>query len=536
MGMRETIGGQALRARRALGLTAAVLCGLGALAHGALANSPIALDSPGNGNAPQLAFDHTTGTAYVAWSAPTGQHNANGVYLCVLPAHAIKCKNGVQLLTDPDFTGTGGLSLGGVVVLPEGETVVLGVTNTTGGHNGTVSWASTPGGGGFFGASHGLQAGGALISPVSLFYSVGNAVPLSRSDVGLLDDYGNFFSDSPFAGPESTQADTNPGDHYPRKALETNGPEIASEPGSAAGSEIVVGVGDNFGDSSYKPPGCINYAATGYAVSMGTVGAGGTLNTKGLPAYGLLTCSAESPVLAHGGRDGIGVLEQEGNEFDGKGSTTTIDYRPFIATASGGHFGSRVELQNVTSITLGGAESLDVSDDSATGVYGSWVDEKGLVLDYSPDGGRKWDGPVVVPSLPDYATQGDPVIAGAGKGQLLVAYDNALHHGGDQVFLAGTDAIPRCTAKHGARSNGSTVNVTVKCTSALGLSVTVRKGTTKLAQGMFTVSPPNQNDTLTVKLTSAGKRKLKAHDHLTATVILASSVFTTTSPLKITAP
>lgn len=510
------------------GAAAAALCAGAVLAPGALANAPLTLDSPGNGAAPQLAFDHSTDTTYVAWSA---QSNGNGVNLCVLPAGAAKCKNGVQLLTDPNYPGNDALSLGGVVVLPGGEAVVLGATNG-GGAGGTVAWASSSGGGGFFIAAHGLQNAGAPISPVSLFYSVGNAVPLSHSDVGLLDDYFNHFSDSPFAGPESTEASTNAGDRYPRKALETNGAEIAAEPGSAAGTEIVVGVGDNFAGST-TPAGCVNNAATGYGVSVGTVGSGGTLNSKGLPAYQRLACSAESPVLADGGRDGIGVLEQEGNGFDGKGSTYTIDYRPFIATASGGHFGSPVELQNISKVTLDGAEALDVSDDSGTGVYASWVDEQGLVLDFSPDGGKKWDGPVPLPALSGDVGQGDPVSAGVGKGKMLVAYDNNLHGKGDQVFLEGMDVIPRCTAGPTATSKSSSVTVTVKCTAPLKLNVTIRKGTTKLAKGMFTITEANKTKQLAVKLTSAGKHELKSHPHLTAKLVLATNALTTTSTLTI---
>jgi hypothetical protein len=530
--MSEMIDGRIWRARAMAGVTTAVLCALAITAQGAWANKPIALDAPGNGTAPQLAFDHSTGTAYVAWSPPSSQNQGNGVDLCVLPAGATKCKNGVQLLTDPVYKGFGALGLAGVVVLPGGEAVVLGAA--VAGPSGTVSWASAPGGSGFFAAAHGLQNGGALISPVSLFYSVGNAVPLSRTDVGLLDDYFNFFSDSPFAGPESGQAHTNPGGLYPRKALETNGPEIAAQPGSASGTEVVVGVGDNYASPSI-PPGCANNEDTGYGVSVGTLGPAGTLNSKGLPKYQLLACSAETPVLAHGGRDGIGVLEQEGNGFAGKGSTYTMDYRPFIATSSGGHFGSPVQLQNITKLTLGGASGLDVSDDSATGVYASWLDYNGLTLDFSPNGGKKWDGPVALPPGAGGAPQGDPVIAGVGRGQVLVAYDIRVT-GGDRVFLEGTDSIPRCTAGPKAASNGRTVDVTVTCTSTLPLNVTVRKGTTKLAKGMFSIAKPNASQKLTVQLTSAGKAKLKAHDHLTATLVLATSVFTTTSTLAITAP
>lgn len=531
--MREMIGGPVSRARAVVGLTAGVVCALAALAPAAQASSPIALDGAGNGSPPQLAFDHATDTAYVAWSAPTKQNHGNGINLCVLPAGATKCKNGVQLLTDPDYTGSGAISLGGVLVLPEGEEVVLGVTNSSHLANGTVAWASAPGGAGFFAAGHGLQNGGALISPVSLFYAVGNAVPLSSSDVALLDDYGNWFSDSPFAGPESTEVKTNPGGLYPQKALGTNGPEIAAEPAKTAGQETIVGVGDDFATGKV-PHGCSNDEDTGYGVSVGTVGPSGTLNTKGLPAYSLIACSASTPVVAHGGRDGIGVLEQEGNGFDGKGSTYTMDYRPFVATSTGGHFGAPVQLQNITKVTLDGADAIDLSDDSVTGVYASWVDDQGLVLDFSPNGGAKWDGAVPIHELADHATQGDPVIAGVSKGKVLVAYDNALHPGGDQVFLEGTDVIPTCTPSSTATTDKKTVTLSVKCTSALNVSVDIKKGTTKLATGKFTINQPDKSQKLTVKLTTAGKNEFKSHHQVMAKLILASDVFTTTTPLTIT--
>ncbi len=214
---------------------------------------------------------------------------------------------------------------------------------------GSVAWESPGDGSAFLSSSHGLQNGGKFISPVSLFYTFGNAVALSNTDVGLLDDYGNFFSDSPFAGPESpaiSSPNSNPSGQYPRKGLDTNGPEIAAEPAPApapAGTDIVVGVGSNNSAAQLTPTGCLNYAATGYGVSAGEVDgtskAGGTLNGEGLPNYQLLACSAEEPVLASGGQSGIGVLEEEGSAISGAGPDWQMDYRPFIATATGGSFG-----------------------------------------------------------------------------------------------------------------------------------------------------------------------------------------------------
>jgi hypothetical protein len=49
----------------------------------AAAPTPIALDAPGNGSAPLIAYDPSTRTAYIAWSDPAG----TGIDLCLLAAH-----------------------------------------------------------------------------------------------------------------------------------------------------------------------------------------------------------------------------------------------------------------------------------------------------------------------------------------------------------------------------------------------------------------------------------------------------------------
>ena len=174
---------------------------------------------------------------------------------------------------------------------------------------------------GFLASKQGLQNGGEPISSVSLFYTFGNAVALNGTDVGLLDDYGDFFGDtsltsaSPLISKPNSNQKTSPAEgEFPRKSLETAGPEVAAEPAPApapAGSDIVVGVGDNFGGPSEALPGCLNKEGSGYGVSVGRVAgtsnAAGTLNAEGLPGYGVLACSAESPVFAQGGADGIGL-------------------------------------------------------------------------------------------------------------------------------------------------------------------------------------------------------------------------------------
>ena len=425
------------RGSLALGLSLAVaaLAGLIMVPAAALA-APIALDAPDNGSPPQVAYDPVDGTTYVAWSDP---QDGTGIDLCVLLAGSTGCSGGAPvLLTDSHYTGDAAPVLGGLLVLPGGGVAVIGATAQGG--VGSLAWTSPVGGAAFLSGDNGLQNGGNPVSPVSLYYPTGNAVALSATDVGLLGGLStDDFSDSPLASesPAFSESNSNPGEQFTGKAEDTNGPEIAAEPAPApapAGNDIVVGVGANQSSLENTPPGCINDAATGYGVSVGKVDgtskAAGTLNHESLPAYQPLACSAEAPVLASGGTAGIGVLEEEGSGVSNAGSDYTLDYRQFVATATGGSFGPPVELSDVTSQVLDGVDALDVSDDSATGVYAMWEDGQGTVIDYSGNGGATWGGQVVAP--PPYG--GHDVISGVGDGAALIAW-NENPGTGEQVFI-----------------------------------------------------------------------------------------------------
>jgi hypothetical protein len=529
--------------------------------------TPVALDAPDNGNTPLVAYA-PDGYTYVAWSAPDNQNNGNGVDLCVLPPNATACEGGGPvLLTDTNQAALGTNSsntvgLGGLVVLPgTGEVVVLGTPVETG----TVAWASPPGGAAFLTGDNGLQDGGNFISPVSLFYTTNNAAPIDGTDVAIFDSYDHFysyFSDSPFTGPETpsslpeNQGNANNGGQFDDQGDEI-GPVIAAEPAPApapAGTYIVVGAGANVSSNEATPPGCVNDAATGYGVDVGTPGPGGTLNSQGLQpnGFGLLACSAEGPVLASGGGAGIGVFEQEGSGVSGAGSDWNLDWRPFDATASGGSFGGPVELADDTNDALNGADNLDASEDTANGVYVSWEDEQGLVLDYSSDSGKSWDGPVIAPTLPGANGQGSPAIAGVGNGTVLVA--SAANIGtGEQVFLQAVNLIPPPTVASSATSNGKSVTVTVSCAATpctVTITITIdppavmagaaRKGKKPkpriitLGKGTFTIRHAGKNK-LSVKLTSKGKSFLKSHHHPKAKIVVTnkSTGKATTGSLRI---
>jgi hypothetical protein len=428
------------RVRRAcayvLGLLAVGLA-MAALPAAAAAATPVALDVPNNGASPYVAYDPVTQNTFIAWTDPQST-TYGAIDLCVLLKNTSACEGGgpVALTVTPTenthVPSDGSLSFGGLTVLPNGDVVVVGQLV----YGGMISWESPGDGSAFLTSGQGLQNGGDFISPVSLYYTTGNVVALSNTDVALLDDYGDQFSDSPFAGPEFPaslpDSNSNPGGLYPRKAQDTSGPEIAAEaapPPAAAGTDIVIGVGDNYGGPNTQLSDCVDGddVGTGYGVDVGLVGANsgsGYLNHQtggaSMPAYTGLACNAENPVVAspEGGTQGIGVLENEGDGLDG-GTNYSLDYRAFDATASGGSFGGAALVAKLSDA----AGDIDVVDDSTDGVYAMWSGGGNLNANYSADGGAVWGPPVVIPK-PSNVNYDDPVITAVGGGTFLLSYDD----------------------------------------------------------------------------------------------------------------
>lgn len=422
------------------GAAVVVLAAVAVLAAPASAGATppaIALDAYDNGSPPQIAYAPSTGTTYVAWQDPHGQ----GIELCVLPGAAATCESGAPiLLNDTKYAGyksENEVVLGGVVVLSSGEVVVVGAPVV----GGAVAWASKAGGSEFLSGEHGLRNGGSFISDTSLFYGPNNAVALNGTDVGLLDDSnisGLDFNDAPYDATAASTAPVAPDEQLYGRAIGSDGPQLAAEPApppAAAGSDVVVGVGANLSSAFETVAPCINFSASGYGVSVGKVegksNAAGTLNQKGLPNFGLLSCTGYGPVLAEGGADGIGDLEEVGSTFSGAGSEDVVQFRLFHATATGGTFGEAVPLANVTEEKLAQLNATDLSEDSGTGVYALWENDRGQVkLDYSPNGGAGWEGPAITPAV--YG--GSDVVAGTGSGGAEIAYE-ANTGPGAQIFL-----------------------------------------------------------------------------------------------------
>jgi hypothetical protein len=472
----------------AVGLAAA------ALPATAAAATPTALDVPNNGAAPDVAYDPVTQNTFIAWTDP--QSTANGaIDLCVLLKNTSACEGGgpvaltVTTHENPAITGDNTISLGGLTILPNGDVVVIATPVS----NSSIAFESPGDGSAFLTSGQGLQNGGSFISPVSLFYTGGNVVALSNTDVGLLNDYGNYFSDSPFAGVAGEpypatlpHSNTNPppateptSTVYPRKALSTNGPEIAAEPApppAAAGTDIVVGVGDNFAGPNTQLSDCVNGddVGTGYGLDVGLVGASSSStylnhqdsNGDSIPAYTGLACNAENPVVAspEGGTQGIGVLENEGNGLDG-GTTYSLDYRPFVATASGGSFGAASLVSKLTDA----AGDIDVVDDSTDGVYALWSGGGNLNANYSADGGAVWGPPVVIPLPSNIPYFGDPVITAVGGGEFMLSFD-ASTGSGKQTFV-------ETFSYQALEQQPTTITTTQASGATTGTDITIPAGT-----------------------------------------------------------
>jgi hypothetical protein len=410
-------------------LAAVVLAGAAALAVSLASATPIALDAPDNGTPPLIAYDPTSNTTFVAWSDPS----STGIDLCVLPAGATACDGGAPvLLTNAAAFPSAPPTLGSLAVLPGGDVAVIGIEDASS----PIAYISSADGSAFLTASQGRQNSGELLAEMDDYYQQDNMAPLSSTDIALLGGHAgddDDFVDTPVtaAAAALTYPNANPSSQYGYNVAGT-GPDIAAEPAptpAPADDDVVVDVGASSGGPAI--PGCVNDDATGFGVVVGkvdgTAAGAEDLNGKvsggggGLQGYSLLECAANAPVLAQGGQDGIGLLEQVGPCISGAGSGIGVYYRPFEATATGGSFGPGVKLADVTNETLCGVGTLDLAEDSGTGVYGEWTDGQGLVFDYSGNGGAGWEPPAVVPE-PASGPQDNPVLAGVGGGNAEIAY------------------------------------------------------------------------------------------------------------------
>ena len=247
----------------------------------------------------------------------------------------------------------------------------------------------------------------------------GGAVALGAADVGVYGDrspFGSGFTDFSLTtpAPGRTPVVDATGDFGDQ--LEANSSQVASIPDpSAPGSYIVVVVG---GDQN-APPSCpAGSTGTGFGVATGTPAALATQAAWNSRYFQPLACHAVGPVLAGGGPNGgsIGVLEDEGSGLSGS-SSDGVYWRAFDAGSD--TFGAPLLVSDETAHTTNGATGLAVSKDGSGGVYATWLDHRGYVLDYSAGGGAAWPAPAAI-GLNSNAS--GVIVTGTGQGNAEIAY------------------------------------------------------------------------------------------------------------------
>ncbi len=406
----------------------------------ATATTPPTTVPLGTGNAlPVTAGDPKTDTTYVAWSTKS----ANAIDLCVVvAAGSCNATGKPDRLVDPAAGTASSLQYSAprIVIMPDsGEVVVVadieGVAASryskvdppgyTGG-GGDVAWASPAGGAGFAQPGEGLLAGG-------MFRAAGvppeaGAVALSPTGIAVFenDTYQRSFADFTLTSPApATPADPSPSGGFGQVADSDSG-QLAAEPvSSPAGDDLVVGIALGTGEAGTKCAQSLYTvgwgSATGSLVQTSSTGALNDSTTWPTKDFRLLSCDANSPTLA-GGPSGIGELDQEGPGLSG-GNKIELVYRRFDLAKNS--FGAPVEVSDEAKVSSSGATLVSLSQDSTGAIYSTWLDERGLVVSWSSDGGAHWSPPVAT-GLGLNNIGADFVVQGLGGGKFAVAYNSSV--------------------------------------------------------------------------------------------------------------
>jgi hypothetical protein len=362
---------------------------------------------------PAIAYDPATGDTYVAWLTD----DSGPIEVCTIVSGANSCNGGAGPDQLSDQLAAGGVYTDPRVILDDGAVVVLdeiyGAAKAGYEGSGVVAWSSAAGGAGFAAVGGGLANKGKFLAA-----SAGDMPDNGATELGATgqiaaygnDTLGNGFMDFSLTDPAPTgtdpAVDQAVGDSYDDQ-LSTTGSQIAAVPDGAGKYLVVLVGGDAYSDSS-----CAEQS-TGYGAALGTPGELQKQKAWRSEYFKQIACGAIAPVLS-GGSAGVGVLEDEGSA-----GSESVDYRMFDAATM--TFGAPVALSAEGGAALDGADELSASQDATGGVYAAWADERGILFDYSADGGSNWSAPVVS------GIEGgeDPVVQGLGAGSAELAYTDS---------------------------------------------------------------------------------------------------------------
>jgi hypothetical protein len=399
---------------------------------------PPAIDLGAGDETPSIAYDPTSGYTYAAWQDPVSDGTID---LCVVPSGATTCNggSGPYKLTDPLASEKASPTFFGskVLVMPGGTVVVVanidgasekvrsaGYTSSAG----EIAWKSPAGGAEFGKAGQGIANGGKLLAEASGEMPNQGALALNATTILT---YGN---ERPFGSGATDFTLTTPAlkgtplvDLTEEFGYNGSVSQLAAEEYPAKSNEYLVVTA---GNDPYSPKECPgSEEGTGYGVTKGTAS---KLQEQSAwkNDFKVIACPAEEAVLTGGGpgHAAIGVVDSEGSGLNG-GDEDGIYFRPF--STSGDTFGGAVPISQEGPYTLDGADELSTSEDSAGGLYTSWVDGRGVLLAHSSDGGATWQTPSITG-----IEGGDIVVVGTSPGLASIAYTASPGGGETQEYLA----------------------------------------------------------------------------------------------------
>jgi hypothetical protein len=574
-------------------LASVAIAALAAGSASALSGKAINVGTPYESGQPAVAVDGS-GSAYIAWANTDNSAGApDYVQYCVVPVNGTGCKYSGSL-----YAADSAAYVDDVQVLIDGATVVIladvygAAGESSGDYAPEQEWQSTDGG-----ASFTIVDGGLSVSDGIISADTGplGAVVLPGGDLGygwdsaaaFLPGGGNPPTFNAFPLNSPTECSTAKCDGatvndealpLPFALLQSNADQdqvsnqagaFAAQQGTATAPPLptaptggVIGIfntlfsngnlgcsgSDSFGLDYVYGTGAQS-ATNNYNLSPGTAGSAWKVPVT------LGDCAVEYPAVA-GGVSGFGVLEDNTDK-------STVDYHAFDAATE------KFDGPRVTVLSGHGEQAAALSQDADGDIYGTYLlgGEGGpLELSYSPispgiDGhpgaaaGTAWSSaPLQSNSTNDVA---DPTSAVGASGQGWAVWTN-----NGSVFAQQFDAadaivpseVEAATASS-ATSTGSTVSITVSCSSACTVSITIelpgataasvslksrRAKLVKLATGKFSLKAGVKSD-LKLKLTKTGKRLLALdHDKLKATVVVGTKdvfgTFGTARKLKISKP
>lgn len=402
---------------------AALALAFSASAHAFSAPLKIGSNSKSLASPAAVAVD-PTGTAYIVWD----QTGAKALNFCKMAVTATACSPVV--LSAP----TTGHFFDPPSVLVRGTDVYVleEVDGSTSDNDGINEWTSINGGASFTRVAHAVGTTGVSDS---LGTGPQPVVPLFGSNFGISDvsavQNPTFQANGPLSAPLDYSVATEPNPFATLNPTPNNysvpnlGGEMVSQ---LTGTTGLLGVYEILEQGPCPSSDGLVFGYAPYSTATTNTELNTTTGHAGSPWRALagVSCHLTAPALTDGSK-GLGLLATD----DASLLKEKTQFRKFTPPSS---WGAPVTVANAP------AQEPTLSQDGSGGMYGTWVNDSGVKLMYSSDGGSEWSGPATLFSVMDSAVPSAlaSAVGSHGQGWAIYAFKGTEYA---QRF-AKSDALP----------------------------------------------------------------------------------------------